>query len=43
MDDGTEAITDEEVLRAVRTQARRVHVRSSASAVLLTAAWLMLS
>jgi hypothetical protein len=43
MDAGTEPITDDAVLRAVRAQARRVHVQSTAAAALLTAVWLMLS
>jgi hypothetical protein len=43
MDDGPEAITDDDVLRTVRRQARRVQWRSVLGAAALTALFVALA
>lgn len=43
MDDGTELIQDDETLRVVQRQARRVHWSSLLAAAVLTAVYLLVS
>ena len=43
MDSGSEQITDDELLRAVRRQARRVQVRAVTAAALLTAVFIIMT
>jgi hypothetical protein len=43
LDSGSEQITDDEVMRAVRLQARRVQVRAVTAAALLTAVFIIMT